>query len=314
MSIVLEARGLTKSFGAVTALSAVSLSAGAGSITGLIGPDGAGKSTVLRILATVLSPDAGTATLLGHDLKTGRDELRRLIGYMPQRFSLYDDLSVAENIRFFADIFGLGKKDREARTVELLAFSRLERFTGRRARALSGGMKQKLALACALVHRPSFLILDEPTVGVDPVSRQDFWDILRRLRSEGMPIVVSTAYMDEAAWCDELFLLHEGRVLSQGSPAAVSAALPGRYFEIGSAGSVPRIAADVPLPAGLDLLYPAAGALRCMTRSETLDHDSVLRLVKELIPAASSIRPVTPDIRDVFFSLLSKNAQGGNGA
>ena len=218
-SQVVQAEALVKRFGATTALDAISFTVNGGELFGFIGPDGAGKTTLFRILTTLLVPDGGSARVLGHDVVKGIWQLRRLVGYMPGRFSLYPDLSVQENLRFFASVFGTTIEE----GYELIApiYSQLEPFRDRRAGALSGGMKQKLALSCALVHRPGILLLDEPTTGVDAVSRREFWELLARLKSGGLTIVVSTPYMDEANRCDRVALIQRGHILAIDTPAAV---------------------------------------------------------------------------------------------
>lgn len=208
--------GLSKRFGDVAALADVSFSVRSGELFGFLGPDGAGKTTLFRILATLLLPDAGQAKVLGLDV--GRDlwALRARIGYMPGRFSLYPDLSVEENLRFFASVFGT-TVERGYELIEPI-YRQIEPFRSRRAEALSGGMKQKLALCCALVHRPDILLLDEPSTGVDAVSRREFWDLLHTLRAAGLTIVVSTPYMDEADRCDRVALIQAGRILGIAAP------------------------------------------------------------------------------------------------
>jgi len=215
---------LKKSFATTTALDDVSLNVNAGQIFGLIGSDGAGKTTLLRCCATMIRPDSGSIELNGLDVLKERRRIKPLIGYMPQRFGLYPDLSVAENLDFFMDIFGISGPERARRREKYLSFSNLLPFLERPAGQLSGGMKQKLGLACVLVHEPEILILDEPTNGVDPVSRQEFWSILNEMRASGLTIVVATAYLDEGAMCDELAVMHEGRILEQGTPQAVTGA------------------------------------------------------------------------------------------
>ncbi len=212
--------GLVKRFGTTPALDDVSLSVRSGELFGLIGPDGGGKTTLLRILTTLLVPDAGTAQVLGQDVVKGLWTLRRRIGYMPGRFSLYPDLSIEENLRFFASVFGT-TVEREYQQIAPI-YSQIEAFKDRRAAALSGGMKQKLALCCALVHRPEILFLDEPTTGVDAVSRREFWDLLDRLKATGLTIVVSTPYMDEATRCDRVALVQRGRLLALDTPDAIT--------------------------------------------------------------------------------------------
>ncbi len=218
---------VTKSHGATRALSSVSLAVEAGEMFGLIGPDGAGKTTLMRILASLVDADEGEAWILGSSVRADAARVREIVGYMPQRFSLYPDLTVAENISFFADLFGVPRAEREERTKELLDFSRLGPFVKRRAGALSGGMKQKLALSCALVHTPRLLLLDEPTTGVDPVSRRDFWDMLERLRARGVTIVVSTPYMNAAALCGHMVFIHKGEILASGTAGEIAALFEG---------------------------------------------------------------------------------------
>ncbi len=231
----IEARGLFKRFplprkrGAppetLTAVDGVSFSVAPGEIFGLVGPDGAGKTTILRLLTGLLTPSAGEGRVAGTPL-TELEAVRPLIGYMSQRFGLYEDLTVEENLRFFGDLMGVAGERFDRRTDRLLSFSGLAPFTARRAGALSGGMKQKLGLACALLHTPRVLFLDEPTNGVDPVSRRDFWRILYDLAREGVTIFVSTAYLDEAERCNRLALLHRGRLLALDTPAAVRGGRP----------------------------------------------------------------------------------------
>lgn len=206
---MIEVRDLHKRYGATEAVRGLSLSVPGGTICGLIGPDGAGKTTTMRILCGLLRPDGGEASILGHDCARETRAIKDHLGYMPQRFSLYPDLTVAENLRFFADLFAVPRAERAAREVELMEFSRLAPFVGRRAGRLSGGMKQKLALCCTLIHTPQVLILDEPTTGVDPVSRREFWRILRDLAGRGLALLVSTPYMDEAGMCDAVVLMHK---------------------------------------------------------------------------------------------------------
>ena len=211
---------LVKRFGQTRALAGISFEVQRGELFGFIGPDGAGKTTLFRILATLLVPDGGHAQVLGRDVVGGLWELRDRVGYMPGRFSLYPDLSVEENLRFFASVFGT-TVERERDQIAPI-YHQLEPFKDRRAAALSGGMKQKLALCCALVHRPEILLLDEPTTGVDAVSRREFWDLLGRFKSAGLTIVVSTPYMDEADRCDRVALIQSGRLLAVDTPRAIT--------------------------------------------------------------------------------------------
>jgi ABC-2 type transport system ATP-binding protein len=213
-------------FGATEAVRNVSLTVEQGRIFGLVGSDGAGKSTLLRMAATMVKPAAGRITIDGLDVVADRTAVKDRIGYMPQRFGLYQDLTVEENIDFFMNIFGIRGAERKARKALYLGFSNLLPFTDRTAGNLSGGMKQKLGLACVLVHEPKLLILDEPTNGVDPLSRQEFWEILNRMRENGMTILVSTAYLDEGERCDRLGLMHRGELLTTAAPAEIRARFP----------------------------------------------------------------------------------------
>lgn len=217
----IEVYELTKRYGGVTAVDGVSFRVSRGELFGLIGPDGAGKTTLFRLLTTLLSPDGGRATVDGLDVVSDYRVIRSRVGYMPGRFSLYPDLSVEENLAFFAALFGVGVQD----NYELIApiYRQIEPFRTRRAGKLSGGMKQKLALCCALIHRPSVLFLDEPTTGVDPVSRSEFWDMLAVLKSEGISMLVSTPYMDEACRCDRVALCNQGKLLGIDTPQGIVA-------------------------------------------------------------------------------------------
>jgi ABC-type multidrug transport system ATPase subunit len=213
---MVEVQGLRKAFGKTAALQDVSFNAGSGEIFGLIGPDGAGKTTLFRILVTLLLADSGQARVDGFDVVKGYRDIRERVGYMPGRFSLYQDLTVKENLEFFATVFGttVGKNYHLVKDI----YDQLEPFSSRRAGKLSGGMKQKLALCCALIHKPAVLFLDEPTTGVDPVSRKEFWEMLGRLKDQGITILVSTPYMDEAALCDRIALMQKGRFLRIATP------------------------------------------------------------------------------------------------
>lgn len=211
---------LSKSYGSVDALNEVSFEVSKGELFGLIGPDGAGKTTLFRLLTTLILPDAGTAKVEGLDMIDDYKEIRKIVGYMPGKFSLYQDLSVEENLSFFASIFGTTIEE----NYDLVApiYSQIEPFKKRKAGKLSGGMKQKLALSCALIHRPAVLFLDEPTTGVDAVSRSEFWDMLHGLREYGISILVSTPYMDEAKKCDRIALINEGRILKIDTPENIT--------------------------------------------------------------------------------------------
>ena len=218
-------RGLTKSFTGVRAVNPLTFEVCPGEIFGMVGPDGAGKTTTLRMLAGIMSPDAGMASIAGIDVVRDPERAKHLLSYMPQRFGLYEELSVDENIRFYADIFGVKRAEREQRSVQLLQAAGMAEFRKRLAGRLSGGMKQKLGLVCALIHRPKVILLDEPTTGVDPVSRRDFWRILYELLAEGVAIITSTAYLDEAERCHRVALLDHGNMLLCDTPANLKSQL-----------------------------------------------------------------------------------------
>ncbi|MCB9068110.1 MAG: ABC transporter ATP-binding protein [Calditrichia bacterium] len=217
----IEITNFSKSFGETRAVKNVSLSVKPGELFGLIGPDGAGKTTLMRAICTLLLPDDGQIQVRGMNTREAIADIRAILGYMPQRFSLYQDLSVEQNLRFFADLFNVPAEERAARMKRLYQFSRLGNFNKRLAGQLSGGMKQKLALSCALIHTPEILVLDEPTFGVDPVSRKEFWEILHEIRKEGTTILVSTAYMDEADQCERVALMFNGEFAAIGSPKSL---------------------------------------------------------------------------------------------
>jgi ABC-2 type transport system ATP-binding protein len=220
---IVRVEGVSKSYKGETAVSNVSFSVKQGNIFGIAGSDGAGKTTLLRLISSMITPSSGHVFIDNFDVVKDRDQAKELIGYMPQRFGLYQDLTVQENLDFFMDIFGIFGEERKRRTKIYLGFSNLLPFKNRMAKDLSGGMKQKLGLACVLVHEPRVLILDEPTNGVDPVSRKEFWEILFKMRDKGMSILVSTSYPDEGEKCDRLLLMHRSKSLNEASPLEISA-------------------------------------------------------------------------------------------
>ncbi len=223
---------LTKSFGLLQAVRRLNLQVTSGEIFGLVGPDGSGKTTTLRMLCGILPPDEGEAVVAGHDVRREAERIKEKVGYLPQRFGLYGDLSVLENIHFYADLYLVPRKGRGERIKRLLQFANLEPFVKRRAQNLSGGMKQKLGLICALIHTPALLLLDEPTTGVDPVSRRDFWMILYDLLKEGVTILFSTSYMDEAERCSRIGLIDQGELLISETPTSVRARVKGTVLEL----------------------------------------------------------------------------------
>jgi ABC-2 type transport system ATP-binding protein len=228
---ILHTDRLTRAFKKITALRDIDLSVQRGEIFGLVGPDGAGKTTLLRLLAAVMVPTAGTVTVAAHDSVKDAEKIRAHVGYMPQKFSLYGDLSVRENLEFYADIFGVHGTERQRHFEQVLNFAHMTNITDRRAKQLSGGMQKKLGLACTLIHRPDVLLLDEPTTGVDPVSRREFWDLLTELHIQGTTIVVSTPYMDEAERCNRIGLLFKGQLIECGTPRQIKAMVKGQVIE-----------------------------------------------------------------------------------
>jgi ABC-2 type transport system ATP-binding protein len=305
--IVVQARHLVRRFGATVAVAGIDLDIRHGEIFGLVGPDGAGKSTIMRMLAAVLPPDEGTIRLAGIDAVAEPERVKSSLSYMPQRFGLYDDLTVDENIFFYATLFEIPPGERRQRSVELLAAAGLAPFRDRLAGQLSGGMKQKLGLLCALIHTPQVLLLDEPTTGVDPVSRRDFWGILYNLRESGVTIVLSTAYMDEAERCSRLALLHAGKVRACDTPSRLKQAMPGALFAV-TAGD-PR-AVNTALQGAPCLL----GALLMGDRVNVRVDDPERRL-PELRAALvakgiedAGIARIEPGIEDVFVAMLDTEA------
>lgn len=301
-AIVLDS--VTKSYGKLRAVDGVSLSVDKGELFGLIGPDGSGKSTIYRILATLMQPDSGRASVLGLDTVTQYSRLRHLIGYMPERFSLYGDLTVKENLEFFATLFGVTVSD----SYDLIApvFSQLARFPDRLAGKLSGGMKQKLALSCALIHRPEVLLLDEPTTGVDAVSRSEFWDMLGRLRSSGITILVSTSYMDEAARCDRMAMINGGRILATGTPAQLASRLDGRLYNA-VASDMFRLLEKLRTCSGVTDCYTFGATLHAVVTDGFDPAATQAELQAEGI-ADARIYPATPDIEDTFIRLTNDTA------
>ncbi len=304
---IVDVRDLRKNYSAEKALAGVTFFVETGTLFGIIGADGAGKTTLMRILVTLLNADSGEAHILNYNVVNDMQILRSKIGYMPQRFSLYGDLSVKENLAFFADVFNISGKDRKERMEKLLRFSRLEQFQKRRASNLSGGMKQKLALSCALIHSPRLLILDEPTTGVDPVSRREFWDILKELRNEGVTIIVSTPYMDEAAICDELLIMHNGKVLKKGAPAGLVGDYPCDLYRVASDNKTVTCSNRITLPDSVVQMYPSGGAVHVAVRKGFPVDAGWKNYLLTLVNGAEIIEKVQPDIQDLFFMLIADN-------
>ena len=299
----IRAEQLTKTFGDLVAVDHLTFTVSEGEIFGLVGPDGAGKTTTMRLLTAIMDPTSGDAWVAGRHIVREPEAIKEQIGYMSQRFGLYPDLTVMENIDFYADIYDVPRKGRQARIDRLLAFSNLTPFKRRLAGYLSGGMKQKLGLACALVHTPRVLFLDEPTNGVDPVSRRDFWRILYQLLREKVTIFVSTAYLDEAERCNRLVLIHAGRLLACGTPDEVKRLMRGTILEIRS--PQPRRATTLlreRFAAG------AVGLFGDRVHLVTDEPEQAAGRAEAALAAAGvpvqGIRPVEPSLEDVFVSVL----------
>ena len=287
---MIKVRHIRKSYGKVQALKEVSFDVRAGEIFGVIGPDGAGKTTLFRILTTLLLADSGTAMVAGKDVVNEYKEIRSQIGYMPGRFSLYQDLSVIENLELFATVFSTSIRDNYDLIKDI--YQQIEPFKERRAGKLSGGMKQKLALSCALIHKPAILFLDEPTTGVDPVSRKEFWEMLRKLRQQGITILVSTPYMDEASLCDRIALIQEGRFLHIDTPQNIVAQFPKPLYAMEASENYKRLN-RLKEDTAIESVYLCGEQLH-------------LTFKKEVDPNLTGLTPITPTIEDCFIQLMRK--------
>ena len=300
----IRANGLRRTFDELVAVEGLNLDIAEGEIFGLVGPDGAGKTTTMRMLTGLLKPSGGAAEVAGFDVVRHAARLKEHIGYMSQRFGLYPDLTVMENIGFYADIYGVPARDRAEKIDRLLGFSNLTPFRQRLAGNLSGGMKQKLGLACALIHTPRVLFLDEPTNGVDPVSRRDFWRILYQLVRERVTIFVSTAYLDEAERCTRLALLHQGRLLGLGTPDEVKAMMPGALLEVRT--PAPRRTAALLRER---LAAASVGLFGDRVHVAARDIVATEAAIRALVAAAGfellSLHPIAPSLEDVFVAVLS---------
>ncbi len=320
--LAIEANALAKNYAGEKALQGISFQVPQGSLFGIIGADGAGKSTLLSILTTLIDSDTGSAQVLNYSVQNNIRAIRQEIGYMPQKFSLYQDLSVLENLEFFSDIFSVPQQEKQKRIDELLRFADLVPFKARKAGQLSGGMKQKLALSCTLVHQPNLLLLDEPTVGVDPVARRDFWRMLKMLKVQGKTILVSTPYMDEAELCEDLIILHHGKILAHGTPQNLMSQYPFQLLKAeGSKTLFYSQTENTPEP--IEIIYPVGGALHIgirknnqndnlekRTSSEaSFSKNKILSLVQTLVPEITSLQITSPNVEDVFIALLAGKMQ-----
>ncbi len=299
----IQVNGISKVYGKdhFIAVDNVSFSVEKGEIFGLIGPDGAGKTSIFRILTTLLLSDGGSATVDGKDVVKDYKEIRKIVGYMPGKFSLYQDLTVEENLNFFATIFNTSISENYHLISDI--YKMLEPFKNRRAGKLSGGMKQKLALSCALIHKPVVLFLDEPTTGVDPVSRKEFWEMLKKLKSEGITILVSTAYMDEASLCDRIALIQEGKILAINTPAELVNTFNEKLFKVKSANTV-KLLKDVKDFSTALYVYPFGENLHFTFKENDIVPSQLEQYLKDKGHTEISIEPQSPSIEDCFIQLL----------
>ncbi|MGE5603585.1 MAG: ABC transporter ATP-binding protein [Nitrososphaerales archaeon] len=313
-SPVITAAGLTRRFKRRSAVDRLDLVVQRGEVFGLIGPDGAGKTTTIRLLAALMQPTSGTARVLEYDTRRDAELVRRSVGYMPQKFSLYGDLTVAENLAFFADIFAVRGRERNERIERLLSFARLAEFTGRRAAALSGGMQKKLALACTLVHAPPVIFLDEPTTGVDPISRREFWDILADLHAQGVTLFISTPYMDEAERCSRVGLMYNGRLIECAAPAVLRSAVQGELLAV----STPRVIAardalsQANLPEIIELqVY--GDLLHVFVKDARTADAPVRRALQAAQVPVMDIHRAQPRVEEAFISLIRRQVEFPDG-
>ena len=293
---------LNKSYGDIHAVQHLSLEVKKGELFGLIGPDGAGKTTVFRMLTTLLLPDEGTASIEGWDIVKDYKEIRKHVGYMPGRFSLYQDLTVEENLTFFATVFGTTISENYDLIKDI--YEQIKPFSNRRAGKLSGGMKQKLALCCALIHKPQVLLLDEPTTGVDVVSRKEFWEMLKKLKEQGISILVSTPYMDEASLCDRIALIQSGKVLSTSTPSQIIAQYPTALYAI-KAHNLYALLQHLREDPNIDSCYPFGEYLH-ITLKENTNIPIFEQQLKTTFPHLEW-EAITPTIEDSFIRLMEEN-------
>lgn len=306
--LAIETRGLTRRFGDVLAVDQLDLEVARGEIYGLIGPDGAGKTTTIRLLAAVMRPTAGVARVVGVDVVHQPEALRQHVGYMAQRFNLYGDLTVRENLDFYADIFHVRGQARRRRIAWLLEFVRLQEFADRRAAFLSGGMQKKLALACTLIHEPHVLLLDEPTTGVDPISRRQFWDLLSELHVQGVTLFISTPYMDEAERCTRIGLLYAGRIIEQGDPYAIRQLVPGELLAAWT-GDVRRAQRAIAGLEGIIEVQTYGDLLHIFVDSRELRQSAIADALRRAGVSVLDLRPAHPRIEEAFISLIRRRQE-----
>jgi len=302
---IIETDRLTRDFKSARAVNELTLAVASGELFGLVGPDGAGKTTTLRLLAGLLDVTDGIATILGFDLKSKAEDIKPHVGYMAQQFSLYGELSVLENLQFFAELFNVSKRDQRERTDRLLEFAGLTEFTDRWAVHLSGGMQKKLALACTLIHQPEILLLDEPTTGVDPVSRREFWNILAELHVQGTTIIVSTPYMDEADRCSRVGLMYAGNLVECDTPQNIRSKLDGDVIEV-QAGDWQKV---LETAAGLDGVHEAqtyGESIHLLVDSGKRRMPQIEKILKKSNIDYRSIRIAPTRMEEAFISLIRK--------
>ncbi len=303
--VIVESRDLTRRFGAVAAVDRVSFRVERGEIFGLVGPDGAGKTTTLRLLCGLLDPTEGEIRVVGRDVQRELNAIKDRIGYMAQRFGLYVDLTVEENMRFYADLFGILESERAALTGQLLKMTRMDPFRDRLAGNLSGGMKQKLALMCTLLHHPEVLFLDEPTNGVDPVSRRDFWAILYQLVKDGLTVVITTAYLDEAERCNRVGLMHQGRLIRCEPPEVLKRNLEEECYEVKSSDA--RRAREILRRSpGVTSVEPAGAGLHLFLSPSQASPASLEQKMRSAGLIVTEFKPIEPSLEDTFIALIGK--------
>ena len=305
MPDIITIENFSKNYGKVRAVENLSLTIQRGELFGLIGPDGAGKTTTMRTLCTLLPLEDGQMRLANFDVRRDVASIRAILGYMPQRFSLYPDLSVEQNLMFFADLFGVPAPEKKKRLPQLYHFSKLEPFKNRLAKQLSGGMKQKLALSCTLIHTPTILILDEPTTGVDPVSRREFWQILQQLRDDGVTILVSTPYMDEALLCNRVAFMHKGKLLALDDPRLITKHFSHILYEV--ATPAPQLLVPYFKKAVQSQSVQIFGDRLHVSFAAPLAQEMIARLIKSAPEPISDMRRVEPGIEDTFMELMRKS-------
>lgn len=296
----ISVKNISKKYKTVQALQNITFEVQEGELFGLIGPDGAGKTTLFRLLTTLLIPNEGSATVANYDIVKQVKEIRNSVGYMPGKFSLYQDLTIAENLAFFATIFGTTIEENYDLIEDI--YVQIEPFKNRRAGALSGGMKQKLALCCALIHKPKVLFLDEPTTGVDPVSRKEFWEMLKRLKQKGITILVSTPYMDEASLCDRIALIQKGKILKIDSPDAIVKAYEKTIYEVAT-NQMHNLILDLKEFPSQYSVFAFGEFMHYIDKNDTFETETLRAYLHEKGHQYISIQKATPTIEDVFMDL-----------